>query len=111
MKMNFKDIIKSDVSNVFINFDEFAEKRVIDGKDMMVVVDNNELIEREQGRSQNSYIEGIYKKKLLLYVQADDMERLPAIGRLMTVDDELFRVIDAVDEMGVYSISLEVYEH
>ena len=109
--MDFKGIIKSDVSKIFINFDEFGEKHIIDGKSMIVVVDNNELVEREQGRTQNSYIDGIYKKKLLLYVQADDMERLPAIGRLMTVDDELFRVIDAIDEMGVYSISLEVYEH
>lgn len=107
----FKDLVKQDVKNVFINFEEFGERHNVDGSDVIVVVDDNELIEREKGRAGNSYIDGIYKKRLMFYIAAEDIDALPQVGRVMTFDREDYIVTDAVSECGIFSISLEVYEH
>ena len=45
--MNFKEIIKNDVRQVFMNTDEFSETHTINGKEMPVQIDSNEQIERE----------------------------------------------------------------
>ena len=44
--MTFKETIRSDISAVFMNTEEFATVHNVNGKDIPVVVDNNELIER-----------------------------------------------------------------
>ena len=44
----FKESVNADVQNVFFSLDEFAEKRLINGKEIPVVVDDdkmNELVE------------------------------------------------------------------
>ena len=46
--MTFKDIIKRDVQQTFLNVDEFSEIHTVNGKPMAVQIDNNEQIEREK---------------------------------------------------------------
>ena len=43
--MTFKDIIKRDVQQTFLNVDEFSEIHTVNGKPMAVQIDNNEQIE------------------------------------------------------------------
>ena len=50
--MTFKDIIKRDVQQTFLNVDEFSEIHTVNGKPMAVQIDNNEQIEREKRYSQ-----------------------------------------------------------
>lgn len=58
--MTFKDIIKRDVQQTFLNVDEFSEIHTVNGKPMAVQIDNNEQIEREKRYSQ--HMDGIYVK-------------------------------------------------
>ena len=51
--MTFKDIIKRDVQQTFLNVDEFSEIHTVNGKPMAVQIDNNEQIEREKRYSQH----------------------------------------------------------
>ena len=51
--MTFKDIIKRDVQQTFLNVDEFSEIHTVNGKPMAVQIDNNEQIEREKSYSQH----------------------------------------------------------
>ena len=44
----FKDLVAADISAVFLNDQEFAGTHTIDGKPMAVVVDENELLERDK---------------------------------------------------------------
>lgn len=46
----FKDLVASDISAVFLNGQEFADTHTIDGKPMTVVVDENELLERDKSK-------------------------------------------------------------
>lgn len=102
---SFKDIVKEDISNTFINTDEFSDIHNIDGRDMPVQIDDNEIIEREKKSSSN--MDGVYVKQKLIYVKADDFGALPVIGRQIMLDGKRYFVVDSTDEYGVYTITLE----
>lgn len=103
--MNFKDLIISDVQNVFLNTEEFADIHVIDGKPMPSMLDDIENIERE--KRMKSHMDGLYVRQVFLYVAASDFGLLPAQGRLLKLDGKMYSVVDAADEGGVYTITLE----
>lgn len=103
--MGFKDVIKADVHNVFLNVEEFSDMHVINGTEMAVQIDSNEQIEREKRYNQN--MDGIYKNQKLIFVAASDFGPLPKQGSLLTLDKRTYRVADAIDEDGIYSITLE----
>ena len=105
----FKEQIAKDIDNVFMNFDEFGEKHVVNGKEMLVIVDNNELIDRERSYQykNTSYAEGVYIKQMLIYVRASEFGKLPAIGRIIIFDGKNYIVSSAINEDGIYSLSLE----
>lgn len=102
---SFKDIIKEDISITFINTDEFSDIHNIDGRDMPVQIDDNEIIEREKKSSSN--MDGVYVKQKLIYVKANDFGALPAIGRQIMLDGKRYLVVDSTDEYGIYTITLE----
>lgn len=102
--MTFKEIIKNDVRQVFMNTDEFSETHTINGKDMPVQIDSNEQIEREKRMNQN--MDGIYKNQKLIYVSAEDFGALPKQGAMLNMDGRMYKVEDAIHEDGVYSITL-----
>lgn len=104
--MTFKDIIKNDIDTTFLNEDEFAEKHVVDGKEMTIIIDNNEMLEREK-RYKEQIEKGTYVKQILFYVKAGEFGRLPRIGRLLNLDGKNYIVTDAIREGAMYSISLE----
>lgn len=103
--MNFKDILQSDVREVFMNADEFCEIHTVNGKEMPVQIDSNEQIERE--KRMNQHVDGVYRNQKLMYVAASDFGRLPAQGSAITLDGKQYKVADAVSEEGIYSITIE----
>jgi hypothetical protein len=103
--VSFKDIVQEDRKRVFLNLDEFGDTHTIDGKEMTVIVDNNEMLERE--KRYKVHDDGIFIRQVLIYVLEEDFGPLPAIGRLLKLDNKPFRITDAINEDGIYSISLE----
>lgn len=101
----FKDIASDDVHDVFMNEDEFSDSHTINGTAMAVQVDNNEQIEREKRAKQN--MDGIYQNQKLIYVAADDFGPLPKQGSILNFDGKIYKVDDAIEEGGVYSITLK----
>lgn len=103
--MGFKELLRQDVG-IFLNADEFADVHTVNGKPMRIMVDDNEMIEREK-RIPAGQTEGIYRRKLMFYVASKEFGPLPAIGLSIKVDGRQYRVIDSINESGIYSISLE----
>ena len=101
----FKDIIASDVHKTFLNIEEFSDLHEVNGELIPVQIDSNEQIEREKRFAQN--MDGIYLNQKLIYVSASDYGPLPKQGSIITLDERKYRVADAIDEYGVYSITLE----
>ena len=103
----FKELVQADISNTFMNADEFANLHDVDGKQMTVTIDNNEHIEREKRISQKQVMDGMYVKQVLIYVSGLEYGPLPAQGKQLVLDKKRYRVADAIDEDGLYSITLE----
>lgn len=101
---SFKDLIQGD-NKIFINPKEFGDQHLIDGIEMNVIIDNNEMLERETRYKIHDY--GLFTKQLLIYVLAEQFGPLPAVGRILKVGKQLYKIIDAINEDGIYSITLE----
>ena len=103
----FKEIIKNDVSGVFVNNDEFAYEHTLNGIPMDVIIDNNELVERGV-KVMNAETDTLYRSRILVYVKAEQYGAKPKVGSIITLDGKkTYRVLECVDEDGVYSITME----
>ena len=108
MGNEFKKILQADSAAVFLNPEEFGEEHVISGRKMTLVIDDNEMIEREKRQSgMRDYRQGVYNRQVLFYFLAKDFGQLPPLGRSLTLDGKPYIITDSVDEGGIYSISLE----
>ena len=103
--LTFKELLRQDVKTVFLNPAEFGEEHTVNGKRMQIIIDDNELTEREKRMKSN--MDGIYKKQTLIYVSALDYGPLPGTGKPVKIDDVTFIVTDSINEGGVYSLHLE----
>lgn len=104
--MSFKDIVARDIHAVFLNLDEFADTHVVNGKKMAVLVDENELLERDKAKL-GTHADGVYKSRRLIYVAQKDFGPRPAIKAVLTLDGRAFRVADCTAEAGILAIELE----
>ena len=103
--LSFKEAMQRDIDDVFFNIEEFSDNHTIDGVQMPAMVDDMENIERE--KKMKSHMDGIYARQILLYVKASAFGGLPVQGRLINLDGRKYTVVDATDESGVYTITLE----
>ncbi len=104
---SFKECIAADVFNVFLNRLEFADTHTVNSKKMTVLVDDNELLERDKAKLLGTQANGLYKSRRLIYVAQADFGRRPAIGANLTLDGAVYRVRDCTAEAGILSIELE----
>jgi hypothetical protein len=103
---SFKDLVAADISAVYLNGQEFADTHTIDGKPMTVVVDENELLERDKSKM-GIQVDGTYKARRLIYVAKEEYGPRPAHGKQLNFDGRLFRVADCTEEAGMLAITLE----
>lgn len=103
--MNWNEELEDDLDAIFFDAEEFTTIHLINRKRIPVILDDYEKMEREKTAKQ--YIDGISKRKLLLYVRAKDFGKLPNYNSRIKIDEQFYLVKDATDEDGVYSILLE----
>lgn len=92
-----------------MNKNEFAEEHFINDKKMTIIVDEAEIFERSKKQVEEGRIEGIYKRQILFYAPKLEFGKMPAIGSILKVDGMGYRITDAVEEGGMYSITLGYY--
>lgn len=103
---SFKDQIAADIRSVFLHPLEFADKHSIDGKEMDVLIDDNELLDRDISKGGSNQA-GTYRSKRLIYVACADFGPRPALGRMLNLDGRDFRVEDCTEEDGMFAIELK----
>ena len=79
VRKSFKEVMKDDVNNTFMNVDEFADTHTVDGKKIPVLVDDNEIIEREKKMKSN--MDGVYVKQRMTSDHCP-----PSVGRLSLME-------------------------
>ena len=100
--MSFKDDLKDDVQKVFCNSDEFFEELEVDGKPMMISIDEDELIRRN--RAKGTHEQCVHDKQVLFYVAGDVFGAFPAVGRVLRLDKKNYLVAEAKRQAGIYEI-------
>lgn len=105
MTTAFQEMLSQDIKDIFLNPEEFGETHLVDGKEMVVILDDNELVERND--KVKTLAEGLHERRLLMYVSEEDFGPEPLIGRRLRLDGEYFTVSDVSCEGGMYAVSLE----
>lgn len=104
--MTFKEMMRQDIDHVFLNPDEFGEKHTVNGREgISIIFDDIEVLNREKFRKEVKD-DGTSLSQSMFYVKASDFGRLPKTGQQITIDGLNFRVEKAVNEQGIYSITI-----
>lgn len=104
--MTFKEMMRQDIDHVFLNPDEFGEEHTVNGREgVSIIFDDIEFLNREKFRREVKD-DGTSLSHSMFYVKASDFGRLPKVGHQITIDGLNFRVEKAVNEQGIYSITI-----
>ena len=97
----FKDMVAADRGSVFLDTEFFGEMFRIEGKLIPIVLDNDELKERQSGQDL-----AVAESSTLFYARAEDLPRRRATGQCLNVNGREC-IIDAwAEEMGMATVVL-----
>ena len=99
MKKTFKDFLQQDVSNVFVNQEEFAETVIINSEEMAIVRDTDSVNPNDTSKQLATY-------DVLFHVASSYFEYIPQSEMLMEFDGEEYRIKSVSDNMGMLTIGL-----
>ena len=102
--MSFKDQIKQDLSDVFLNLDEFADLHRIEGKEVPVVIDSD--IMAKLSKIGDNRIHGMDEADVVIMGKASDLPENLDPGRLLNLDGREVIVVTTTSEMGLVQIAV-----
>lgn len=102
--MNFKDFVATDM-DTFMNTEEFADTRKVNGKEMVIIIDDEELAKRKSSASNPT--DGVYNAALLFYVRKSYFDSKPVPEQVMRFDKTVYRITDVQEDDVMYTILLE----
>lgn len=102
--MSFKDQIKQDLSDIFLNLDEFADLHRIEGKEVPVVIDSD--IMAKLSKIGDNRIHGMDEADLVIMGKASDLPENLDPGRLLNLDGREVIVVTTTSEMGLVQIAV-----
>lgn len=89
--------VYEDVDNIFMNDEWVAEPHMVDGREMLAVIDTDKLAELKHS-AQGQRAEELYRAEILLFVRPRDLGYKPAQGAVFRLDDDIYRVIEVTGE-------------
>lgn len=102
--MSFKDQIKQDLSDIFLNLDEFADLHRIEGKEVPVVIDSD--IMAKLSKIGDNRIHGMDEADMVIMGKASDLSENLDPGRLLNLDGREVIVVTTTSEMGLVQIAV-----
>lgn len=102
--MSFKDQIKQDLSDIFLNLDEFADLHRIEGKEVPVVIDSD--IMAKLSKIGDNRIHGMDEADMVIMGKASDLPENLDPGRLLNLDGREVIVVTTTSEMGLVQIAV-----
>lgn len=102
--MSFKDQIKQDLSDIFLNLDEFADLHRIEGKEVPVVIDSD--IMAKLSKIGDNRIHGMDEADMVIMGKASNLPENLDPGRLLNLDGREVIVVTTTSEMGLVQIAV-----
>ena len=97
----FKAMVDEDRLSVFLDTDFFGELYRIEGKEVPIVLDNDELKERQAGQDL-----AIAESATLFYARVEDLPTRRAPGENLNVNGRECLVDDWQQDMGIATVTL-----
>ena len=97
----FKAMVDDDRLNVFLDVDFFGELYRVEGKEIPIVVDNDELKERQAGQDL-----AIAESATLFYARVDDLPPRRAAGENLNVNGRECLIDDWQQDQGMATVTL-----
>ncbi len=118
----FKGMVKADIKAIFLNDNEFAERRSIiyDGVtyvDILIVLTGAEETERVNVK-EIDHMEGVYEVSRILYCDIEDLDgKQPEQGTKIRINDreggggyfEEYTVVSSICEEGMLEVKLGAF--
>lgn len=101
MAISFKEMVANDRRNIFLDLDKFGEEHRVEGKTIVVVIDDSTLRERQGGQELS-----VAESSLLLIAAAEDLPVRRPAGQGLNVDGREYLIDDWSEDMGVATIAL-----
>lgn len=99
----FKDMVREDAEEVFLNEEEFAEKHRINGKKVICLVDSD-----ISANSKLANLLGVYDNSVVIYVK-EGVLPVPKVKSRLNLDGSLHQVIQTKIEDGMLIIVAEEF--
>ena len=97
----FKDQVSKDRIDVFLDQAFFGEMYRVEGKDIPIVLDNDELKERQNGNDL-----AVAESATLFYARVEDLPRRRAAGESININGRECTVDDWQEDMGIATVAL-----
>lgn len=107
--MGFKDSVREDIQSIFFNTDEFADQHMLDGKDVVIVIDNDKLSPISATRSidyDGIVYTGVFNSEVVFYIDEKYVEAEFFIGQLVNLDGNDYRVDKSTKVGSIYTVAL-----
>ena len=99
--MGFKDMVAADNLAVFLDVETFGEIYRVEGKEIPIVLDNDELKERQGGQDL-----AVAESATLFYARAVDLPARRAPGENLNINGRECIVDDWKEDMGMATVAL-----
>lgn len=106
MKKTFKDFLKEDIDNVFVNQKEFAETVIINGEEMEIVRDNDFVHPPDTKMKMGNVSKQLAIYDVVFHIKSSYFEYIPQADMLMEFEEEEYRIKRVDDYMGMLTICL-----
>lgn len=97
----FKDMVAADILGTFLNVDEFGEVYRVEGKEIHIMVDNDELKERQGGQDL-----AVAESATLFYAKTSDLPPRRPAGENLNINGRECLIDDWQEDMGMSTVVL-----
>lgn len=97
----FKDMVAADRSSVFLDLEFFGETFTVEGKDIPLVIDNDELKARQGGQDL-----AVADSATLFYARSEDLPPRRAPGSSLSINGRVCTIDDWQEDMGMATVAL-----
>ena len=99
--MGFKEMVAQDRQRVFINPDEFGDKLRVEGKEILVMLDNDQLKSKQGGQDL-----AVAESATLFYALSEDLPKRRIPGSTLNVNGRVCTIDDWTEDMGIATVVL-----
>lgn len=102
--MSFKEQIARDISNVFLNLDEFGETHRVEDKEITVVIDDDTLEKLAKVGDNRSL--GMVEADMILIAKETDLPNNLSPGNFINIDGRDMIIVNTNIHMGIAELAL-----